>query len=208
MTIDSQAPVAEAEIPTTTGTPPAATALPYPQGITRLIMRLPVVLYRLGLGRLLGSARLMVLTTRGRKTGLPRHTAIEYRSHGSKLYIISGWGGRPDWFQNIRQHPVVTVQIGDQARSMIAHPLTDTDEVLRALYLFRKPTPLIFDAVLTQVCGAEVSEYTLPDISDRVTAVRLAPTDAVGPAPVRADLWWWWLAALPLLVLIYRALRR
>ena len=71
-----------------------ADRLPYPQGLGRWLLRLPLLLYRLGLGWLANSFRLMVLTTWGRKSGLPRHTAIEYRAHGSKIYVISAWGSR------------------------------------------------------------------------------------------------------------------
>src|SRR5688500_9087772 len=84
--------------------------IPYPQGLWRIVARTPLYLYQAGLGWMLRPFNLLILTTQGRKTGLARHTALEYRRHGSKLYLISAWGERPHWYQNLLINPAVTVQ--------------------------------------------------------------------------------------------------
>lgn len=54
--------------------------LPYPShSALRSLFRLPILLYRLGLEPLVGWG-FMILTTTGRKSGLPRRTAIEYHT--------------------------------------------------------------------------------------------------------------------------------
>jgi deazaflavin-dependent oxidoreductase (nitroreductase family) len=80
----------------------------------RFGLRLPILLYRINLGWLLGD-RFLMLTHTGRKSGLPRHTVIEVVSHDKKsdtYYVVSGWGEKSDWYRNIQKTPQVTVQSG------------------------------------------------------------------------------------------------
>ena len=84
-----------------------------PKGMLRLGLRLPIILYRLRLGWLLGD-RFLMLTHTGRKSGLARQTIIEVVKHDKETntyYVASGWGEKSDWYQNIRKTPQVTVQV-------------------------------------------------------------------------------------------------
>lgn len=172
---------------------PAASALtdrlPYPRGPLRWLLRAPIWLYRLGLGAPLGSAHIMVLTTTGRVSGQPRHTAIEFRTHGSKTYLVSAWGERPHWYKNLLAHPVVGVAQGSQRFMARATVVDDASEAARVLYLFRKRAPAIYDALMARLSNAEtVSARTVPAITDHFVIVRLEPApDAAGPAPLQAD---------------------
>lgn len=163
--------------------------LPYPHGPFRRLLRLPVWLYRLGLGPLLGHANLMVLTTIGRTSGQPRHTAIEYRTHGTKTYVISAWGDRPHWYRNLLANPAVGVAQGERRFTAQAIPVAETGEAARVLYLFRKRAPAVYDALLARLSSEDaVSARTVPAISDRFVIVRLDPDAASGgPEPVRDD---------------------
>jgi len=92
-----------------------------PKGLLRLMLRLPIWLYRLQLGWLLGN-RFLLLTHVGRKTGLPHQTVVEVVSHNStkdRYVIASGWGEKSDWFRNIKKTPSVSVEVG--GRSFQAH---------------------------------------------------------------------------------------
>ncbi|MEO8611988.1 MAG: nitroreductase family deazaflavin-dependent oxidoreductase [Chloroflexota bacterium] len=171
--------------------------IPYPTGLVRLMARFPLVAYRLGLGNLLNSLHLMVLTTRGRKSGQHRHTPIEYRRHGRKIYVISAWGARPNWYQNILADSVVTVQLGDKTYSGRGHQVQDAAEALRALSLFRRIAPARYDAVLGHLIEAEVSGQTLPELSGQFTIVRLdLVTEAPRLAALAANLAWLWPVSL------------
>ncbi len=184
---------------------PHADRLPYPQGLGVWLLRLPLLFYRLGLGWLANNFRLMVLTTWGRKSGLPRHTPIEYRVHGSKIYVISAWGSRPNWYRNLVAQPVVRVRQGRRTFSAQAQVVDDPSEALRVLYLFRKRAPAIYDVIIAHLSNREsVTPRTLADISDLFTIVRLQPAaDVVGPPPLESNLRWLWLpvAALGAIVL-------
>lgn len=132
-----------------------------------------MTIYRLGLGDLLNAIHLMILTTRGRKSGQPRHVPVEYRRHGSSIYLISAWAERPDWYRNLLSDPLATVQLGRKEFSALADPVTDPAEALRALHLFRRIAPRRYDAVLGRLIEEDVTARTLPDLSSQFTILRL-----------------------------------
>ncbi|NUP62101.1 MAG: nitroreductase family deazaflavin-dependent oxidoreductase [Nonomuraea sp.] len=111
-----------------------------PTGLRRRLWRLPILLYRLGLGPLLGH-RVMLLTHLGRVSGLPRRAVIEVVLHDAHGYVAaSGFGPRADWYRNVLAHPEVTVQVGGRVHRVTATPLT-TDEgaEIMAAYAPRHP---------------------------------------------------------------------
>jgi deazaflavin-dependent oxidoreductase (nitroreductase family) len=92
----------------------SAKSLKQPKGALRFGLRLPIWLYRLHLGWLLGE-RFLLLTHTGRHTGKPRQTVIEVVKHDREradFYVVSGWGPRADWYRNIHAQPQVLVQAG------------------------------------------------------------------------------------------------
>lgn len=87
-----------------------------PSRTLRLFLKLPIHLYRLHLGWLLGH-RFLLLTHRGRKTGFARQTVLEvikYDASTSESIVVSGWGQNADWFLNIKASPALAIQIGRQ----------------------------------------------------------------------------------------------
>lgn len=65
-------------------------------------------------GRIFGN-RMLLLTTTGRKTGLPRTTPVGYLTDGDALVIVGGAAGaakHPDWWLNLESHPEALVQVG------------------------------------------------------------------------------------------------
>ena len=97
-----------------------------PRGLARLLFRLPIGLYTIGLGGLLGR-RFLLLTHIGRKSGLERKTVLEvvrYNKATSTFIVAAGFGPGSDWYRNIRANPQVTVQCGPQRLPMVAHFLT------------------------------------------------------------------------------------
>jgi len=85
-----------------------------PHGLLRFGLRLPIWLYRLHLGWLLGN-RFLLLTHIGRKSGTLRQTIIEVVKHdkeSNSFYVVSGWGNQSDWYQNIHKNPDVAINVG------------------------------------------------------------------------------------------------
>jgi deazaflavin-dependent oxidoreductase (nitroreductase family) len=178
---------------------PTGYLIAYPNQFLRLALRLPILFTRLGLGRLVSASNILILTTRGRKTGRARHTAIEYRRHGSQLYVISAWGERPDWYRNLLADPHVTVQQNGRPFAATASVVDNSGEALRVLHLFRRTAPVVYEAVLARMTDERARDVnTLPEISPNVTIVRMDEQKAVPPPlpPVRPDLLWLWPTAL------------
>lgn len=76
--------------------------------LLRALYRAPLLLWRMGLGGLLPRS-MLVLTTRGRRSGRPRHTMLERLVHEEQLIIGSAWGRRSHWARNLAADPVVSV---------------------------------------------------------------------------------------------------
>ncbi|NWF70927.1 MAG: nitroreductase family deazaflavin-dependent oxidoreductase [Chloroflexi bacterium] len=165
--------------------------LPYPTGILGWALRLPLHLHRLGFGLVLSWFNLMILGTRGRSSGQARYVPVECRRHGSKIYVVSGWGEQPHWYRNLQADALATAQIGGRAYRVRAVPLTDRTEALRVLNMFRRTAPLVYDAVLARMSSSPVDARSLPDISHQFTIVRLNIEPGAPPVPpLPRDLGW------------------
>ncbi len=57
----------------------------------------------------------LLLTTRGRRTGRLRRTALIYARDGSRYVVVASGAGEdhhPAWYLNLRADPLVGVQVG------------------------------------------------------------------------------------------------
>jgi deazaflavin-dependent oxidoreductase (nitroreductase family) len=149
-----------------------------PGGITRFFLRLPIWLYRLHLGWLLGNRFVMFRHT-GRKSGLPRYTVVEVVHHDptADTYIIaSGWGEKSDWFQNIQKEPEVLLYTGRRHRAAKATRLS-VDEATRALEDYAGRHPQAFHNLSKMMIGQrlEGSEADCRLLAQAVPLVRLTP---------------------------------
>jgi deazaflavin-dependent oxidoreductase (nitroreductase family) len=116
-----------------------------PHGLARLGFRLPIGLYRLGLGGLLGT-RFLLLTHTGRKSGLTRYTVLEvvrYDQASGECIIASGWGYKSDWLHNITANPHVSFQVGKRRADGIAQRLTP-EEASEELLDYSRKHPFAF----------------------------------------------------------------
>ncbi|MCC7354365.1 MAG: nitroreductase family deazaflavin-dependent oxidoreductase [Anaerolineae bacterium] len=171
----------------------ATGAMTYParQTLDRLLFKSPLIWWRMGLGPLLGRT-MLVLTTWGRKSGLPRYTVLSYTVVNGKVYVGSGWGSRADWYRNIQANPRITVQIGKRTYSAFARRVEDVDEFRAVMQrLLETGGDSHFRSWLRSLDIA----YDLNDLvakRDRVHQVALDPTDEPGPPPLEADLTWVW----------------
>ena len=94
-------------------------ASPTPRGLLRFLLRIPIVLYRLRLGWLLGK-RFLLLTHMGRKSGMEHGTVLEVLRHDpvtDRFIIASGWGEKAQWFQNVVENADVRYTVGTHERT-------------------------------------------------------------------------------------------
>jgi deazaflavin-dependent oxidoreductase (nitroreductase family) len=60
---------------------------------------------------------LLLLTTTGSRSGLPRTTPLLYSTDGNRWIVIASKGGEPthpDWYHNLLTHPEATIEVGNQ----------------------------------------------------------------------------------------------
>jgi deazaflavin-dependent oxidoreductase (nitroreductase family) len=59
----------------------------------------------------------LLLTTRGRKSGVLRRSALIYGTDGERYYVVASNGGSPGhpaWYLNLTAEPTVEVQVGPE----------------------------------------------------------------------------------------------
>lgn len=130
--------------------------IPHPSGLWRAMLRFPILLYRMHLGRLLGK-RFLLLEHRGRKTGLVRRTVIEVVDHDEKRgsYVVAAaWGNQSDWYRNIEAEPNVTVEVGGERFSALARTLPG-DEAAQHLNTYATRHPFAFRQLGSRLIGSE-----------------------------------------------------
>jgi len=97
--------------------------------ITETFFKVHPWIYRKTKGRVLGSfggAPILLLNTRGRKSGLPRTNGLVYLDRGNSWAIAASWAGEPKhpiWYLNLMANPDVTIQVKDRTIPVRAREL-------------------------------------------------------------------------------------
>ncbi|TDC42475.1 nitroreductase family deazaflavin-dependent oxidoreductase [Actinomadura sp. KC345] len=146
-----------------------------PTGLRRKLWRLPIRLYRMGLGPLLGR-RVMLLNHTGRVSGLRRQVVIEVVQHDEHGYVAaSGFGPRADWYRNVMAAPDVTVQVGGRVVEVTAVPIETAEGAeLMAGYARRHPAAA---RRLCKIMGFAVDggEDDYREVATHIPFVRFVP---------------------------------
>jgi deazaflavin-dependent oxidoreductase (nitroreductase family) len=69
-------------------------------------------------------SKILLLTTKGRKTGKPSTTPLIYAQDGDRYVIVASKGGapaHPGWYRNLRKDPNVELQVLDEVFPARAH---------------------------------------------------------------------------------------
>lgn len=114
-----------------------------PSGLFRWLLRLPVWLYRLGFGRLLGK-RFLLLWHIGRRTGRAHATVLEVvqsdPADGSYV-VAAAWGAGCDWVRNLRAHPQTSIAVA--GRTIMVHAVElPTEQAAGILSQYAHSNPL------------------------------------------------------------------
>lgn len=170
--------------------------LAYPSGrLMKYVYKSPILLYRVGLGFIVGRL-FMVMTTTGRKSGLPRRTAIEFHEYNGRKYVMVGWS-QSDWYRNIQVNPLMTIQTASGAESVRARRLT-TNEDLNAAWDAAEHSPFIQLAM--KLTGAKLTRAAFLAQKDRFILLTFDPTREQTPPPLPSDLRWVWAVVILLIV--------
>lgn len=112
-----------------------ARSRPFARVGPRVLPRLDLLVSRLTGGRVIPSEMMftsLVLTTTGRRTGLPRRVPLLCFPHRGGWYVVaSNWGRErhPSWSTNLLHEPRAEVTFRGRVVPVVAELLTDGDDV-------------------------------------------------------------------------------
>jgi deazaflavin-dependent oxidoreductase (nitroreductase family) len=98
-----------------------------------------------------GKAKVLMLTSPGRRTGLPRSVMVRYLDHDGG-YVVWGTGSgsptEPDWFRNLRRTTRAQVEIGTTSRAVTPQVLSgaERDRVWHDVVLAAAPEVAKYEA--------------------------------------------------------------
>ena len=169
---------------------PAAFPLQLPGRVMRSFFKAGVHAYLGLLALLMGANAMLLLTTTGRRSGLPRKTALTFLPLEGRYLVVAGMGARSDRYQNLLAEPRVEVQIGTRQFAAVAEPVLDPERRRMlapgigtqwdrfgpprpARWLLRRLAHFDYDAEL---------DYTLAH-AEELPMVELVPSPSPPPAP-------------------------
>jgi deazaflavin-dependent oxidoreductase (nitroreductase family) len=116
----------------------------------------------------------LLLTTSGRKSGLPRTTPLQFEEENGVYYIGAGRGKDTDWYRNLLKNPQVEVEVRGDRFTARAEPLTTPAQVADFLQLRLKRHPVMVGMMLRmQGLPLRYSRADLERMSEKVSAVAL-----------------------------------
>ena len=174
-------------------TEPVAAPLPYGPVMSRLLRPLQrgflflnggfmAPLLRSGFGWLIGNpftGHLMLLRTRGRRTGLLREAPLGYVIKDGCTYCVAGYGEPTPWFRNLLAEPNVEVILPTRRFYGRAEPVSDPVEWLAAYRPLITSFGLIGGAIVGDVHGLDDEALLARDRA--LPVIRITPTDGSGP---------------------------
>ena len=86
--------------------------------------------YRADGGASMGDRPLVLLTTVGRKTGMPRTTPMMFVRDAERIFVVASNAGAPkdpQWYRNLVKDPSVTVELPGEEFKARATPLDGAD---------------------------------------------------------------------------------
>lgn len=149
----------------------------------KLAFKAPVVLYDLGLGRLVGH-RFLLLTHRGRNSGLVHRTMLEvlcWEPATRTAYVMSGFGPGSQWLKNLEAGQGLEVRCGSD-RFVPAHRVLPAKDAAGVLAGYER-AHRIAARVVPRVLGSLAQvDYDGTEAS-RLRVVERLPVLALTPAP-------------------------
>ena len=145
-----------------------------PGPLLKRALRLPVFLYGIGAGRLLGH-RFLLLAHRGRRSGRVFRTPLEVVAWDAGLreaVVMSGFGRRSDWFLNALAGGAEEVRIASSTFRPEVREL-GVDEAARALAVYERRNRLLAPVVRMVLSRLAGFRYNGSDAARRELVERL-----------------------------------
>jgi deazaflavin-dependent oxidoreductase (nitroreductase family) len=160
-----------------------------------------IAVHRAGLAAWLGNPLTgwqCLVTTTGRRSGLPRHTPLGYLVVDGAAWVLAGFGPSTFWYRNLLDDPRVTLLL--PGRPPIAGLATEVrDPSVRARIIPALARSMALPGMLIGCLPATASDERILECVSFVPLVRIAPADGTA-LPAGPDdpggLGWTWRQAL------------
>jgi deazaflavin-dependent oxidoreductase (nitroreductase family) len=170
-----------------------------------------LLMWRLGLGSWIniwpqGFGRIMVVTHKGRKTGLKWQTPVNYTIINDDIYCVAGFGKVADWYKNMLKNPKVEIWLPDGWWAGTAEDISDAEnrnQIMREVLIASG-----FAAPMFGLDPKKLSETALAEATQPYRLVRIRRTEARTGSDGPGDLWWVWPLATFLLLPLALSRRR
>jgi deazaflavin-dependent oxidoreductase (nitroreductase family) len=119
-------------------------------------MKMPLILYRLGLGRILGK-RFMQLTHIGRRSGKVYRSVLAVLRFDEKTHevlVVSPWG-KSNWYRNIQTTPALEVETGLVRYAPVQRTLSP--EEIAGLFIEFRNQHSIFSRMIARIPGWNIN---------------------------------------------------
>lgn len=142
-------------LPNTSASASAAHNEQRPPAFMLPFMKMPLILYRLGLGRLLGK-RFMLLTHQGRRSGKVYRTVLavlRFDAQTREICAVSPWSAS-HWYRNIQAAPALEVETAGVRYAPRQRSLSP-EEIAELFIAFRTEHP-IFIRMVARIPGWKI----------------------------------------------------
>lgn len=139
-------------------------------------------------GRFVGNpvtAHLLLLRTRGRRTGRVREAPLGYVIRDGFVYCVAGYGVATPWYRNLLDNPTVEVVLPGRTIRGIAEPVTDDAEWVRSYRALIASFGLV--GRLVDGDPRRLDDATLLATHRSLPVIRIRSLEP--PGPVRAGPW-------------------
>jgi deazaflavin-dependent oxidoreductase (nitroreductase family) len=164
--------------------------------------------FRLGLGPLLGSpygGYIMVIKTRGWKSGRTRYTPVDYAIANGLVYCIAGFGDRSHWIKNLRAEPEAELLLPGGALACRMETVEDEAEKRQALRQVLVNSGFAVYA-FEGINPHRVTDMKLAELLQTYRILRFRPT-GIGAGAYDPGGWFWLWPVAATVLLIWSLLR-
>jgi len=174
--------------------------------------RFMLLMWRLGLGTWVNIwpaviGRIMVISHKGRKTGLSRQTPVNYTIIDRDIFCTAALGEKSDWYKNMMKNPEVEVWLPGSWWVGVAEDVTDSE--IRFPYLRQV---LIASGFAARAAG--INPHTIPEdefevVTKSYRLIRIQRSEArTGKGGPGGLAWIWPLTTMLLLPLVFLLRKR
>ena len=150
---------------------------------------------------------LMVLRTRGRRSGLLREAPLGYVIRENAIYCCAGFGEATAWYRNLLADPAVEVVLPGRTVTGVASPVVDPAEWVRAYRALIGNLGIVGRLTVGEI--GRLDDDALLAAHGGIPVVRITASDLVsGPLDPGGRFWLVpWVGSLALAVLVWLRLQ-